>query len=174
MRILLVIVAGLLIGQYGIAQEGPPGGGGGRGGGRGAGRGGGRGPVEPPPPPKPGFTECFDHAATPEYPQAALQQHVDGDVWVTFDLTAQGMPEKIQMEVSSAWAAGEKLLTPAVEKAVKASTFKSSCAGKSIAVVYRYDLSGDPVASPKPTTKTDARIMYIESAPELAAKRAAK
>lgn len=176
MRFLLVLAAGFLIAQYGVAQEGPPGGGG-RGAGRGGGRGAGRGPVEPPPPPKPGF-ECFDHVETPEFPRAALQQHVDGTVWVTLDVTAQGTPDKIHSEISTAWAAGEKLLVPAVEKAVRASKFKSSCAGKSVAVVYRYDLVGDAVANPSATTKSDARIMYIESAPELAAasggKRAAK
>lgn len=174
MRFLLVIAAGLLmIGQYGIAQEGPPGGGGGRGGGRGAGRGGGRGPVEPPPPPKPGF-ECFDHVVTPEYPSAALRDHIDGTVWVTLDVSAQGTPDNIKTEVSTAWAQGEKLLTPSVEKAVKASTFKSSCDGKAVAVVYRYDLTGEPVASPKVTTKSEARIMYIESEPELKAAVAKK
>lgn len=162
MRFLLVIVAGVLIAQYGVAQEeGPP-----QGAGRG-GRGGGRGQVEPPPPPKPGF-ECFDHVETPEFPRAALQQHVDGTVWVTLDVTSQGTADKIQTQVTSAWAAGEKLLAPPVEKAVRASKLKTSCAGKSVAVVYRYDLHGDPVASPNVTTKSDARILYIDSAPELA------
>jgi hypothetical protein len=169
MRFLLVVIAGVLMAQYGMSQDGEvPGGGGGRGAGRGAGRGGGRGPVEPPPPPKPGF-ECFDHADTPEFPRAALQQHVDGTVWVTLDVTAQGTPDKVKTEVTSAWSSADKLLAPAVMKAVQASKFKSSCAGKSVAVVYRYDLVGDPVAAPKPTTKSEARIMYIDSAPEVAA-----
>ena len=176
MRFLLVFAAGLLIANYGVAQEGPPGGGG-RGAGRGAGRGGGRGPVEPPPPPKPGF-ECFDHVDTPEYPRAALMQHVDGTVWVTLDLTAQATPTNIKSEISTAWASGEKLLVPPVEKAVRDSKFKSSCAGKSVAVVYRYDLIGDAVANPNVTTKSDERIMYIDSAPAMAAagggRRAAK
>src|SRR5579871_2354871 len=105
MRFLVLVVAGLFIAQYGLAQEGelgPPAGGG-RGAGRGGGRGAGRGPVEPPPPPKPGF-ECFDQVEAPEFPQAALQQHVDGTVWVTLDVTAQGTPDKIHSEISSAWA----------------------------------------------------------------------
>ena len=167
-----------MIAQYGVAQEGERGGGGGRGAGRGGGRGAGRGPVEPPPPPKPGF-ECFDHAETPEFPSAALQQHVDGTVWVTLDVTAQGTPDKIHSEISTAWTAGEKLLVPAVEKAVRASKFKSSNAlkqerggGVSLQPHRRH-----AVAHPDVTTKSDARIMYIDSAPELAAaggKRAAK
>jgi hypothetical protein len=93
---------------------------------------------------------------------------VDGTVWVTLDVTAQGSPDKIHTEVTSAWANGEKLLAPSVEKAVRASKFKSSCAGKDVAVVYRYNLIGDPVANPEPKTKSDARIMYIESAPAMA------
>lgn len=172
MRFVLVVLAGFLIAQYGMAQEGGPGQGGGRGAGRGAGRGGGRGPVEPPPPPKPGF-ECFDQVQTPEFPRAALEQHVDGTVWVTLDVTAQATPNNIKTEVTSAWANGEKFLVPAVEKAVRESKLKASCAGKSVAVVYRYELEGDAVAAPKPTTKQDARILYIDSAPALAAKKAA-
>lgn len=165
MRFLLVVVTSLLIAQFGVAQEG----GGGRGQGRG-GRGGGgfgRGPVEPPPPPKPGF-ECFESIATPEFPRAALMQHVDGTVWVTLDVTQQGMPTNIKTEVSTAWANGEKLLTPPVEKVVRESKFKPMCYGKSVAVVYRYQLEGNPVANPQVTTEKDPRILFINSPPELA------
>lgn len=169
MRFLLVIATSLLIAQLGIAQE--EGGGRGEGFGRG-GRGGGfgRGPVEPPPPPKPGF-ECFEHVDTPEFPRAALVEHVDGTVWVTLDVTQQGMPSNIKTEVSTAWANGEKLLTPPVEKVVRDAKFKASCYGKSVAVVYRYQLEGNPVANPKVTTESDPRILYINSPPELAQAR---
>lgn len=164
MRFLLIIAATVLIAQFGVAQEG---GGGGRGQGRG-GRGGfGRGPVEPPPPPKPGF-ECFESVATPEFPRAALMQHIDGTVWVTLDVTQQGMANNIKTEVSTAWANGEKLLTPPVEKVVREAKFKPMCYGKSVAVVYRYQLEGNAVANPKVTTETDPRILFINSPPELA------
>ena len=86
-------------------------------------------------------------------------------VWV--QLNAQATVDKIDNQVASAWADGPKLLTPAVEKAVRASTFKMECAGKKVAVVYRYSLHGDAIASPKPTTRRElANIMYIESQPE--------
>jgi hypothetical protein len=52
-----------------------------------------------------------------------------------------------------------------VEKAVRASKFKSECAGKKVSVVFRYDLHGEPVAKPNVTTKTEANIMYIDSQP---------
>lgn len=156
MRTLLVIATALLISQFGIAQQG------------GRGRGGGRGQpaAEPPPPPDPGF-ECFEHVETPEFPQSALRAHVDGTVYIWVQVTPQGAPDKIDTQVASAWGDGPKLLTPAVEKAVRASKFKPECAGKTVAVVFRYELHGEATASPKTTTRTElSNIMFIESQPE--------
>jgi len=112
---------------------------------------------------------------TPEFPQSALRAHVDGTVYVWVQVTAQGTADKIDTQVASAWADGAKLLTPAVEKAVKASKFKAECAGKTAAVVYRYGLHGEAIASPKATTRTEGNIMYIDSQPAsaVAAKSAA-
>ena len=179
MRTFFTVLSVLLIFQYAVAQQGgggaPAGGGGGGRGGRGGGGGGGGGrggaPQPPPPPPDPGF-ECMDHAETPEFPAAALQSRVDGTVYVWAHLNAQGALEKIDTQVASAWANGPKLLVPAVEKAVHASTFKSSCGGKTVAVVYRYDLLGSPVAAPKPAVRTEANVMFIDSAPQTAPARA--
>ncbi|HEY3826473.1 MAG TPA: hypothetical protein VGL82_18045 [Bryobacteraceae bacterium] len=158
MRTVIVIAAALLVAQFGIAQQG------GRGG-----RGGGRGPAaEPPVPPKPGF-ECFQSVEVPEFPKSALQAHIDATVWITLQVTQQGTADKIETKVTSAWADGPKLFTPAVEKVLHAAKFKPECAGKAVAVVYRYDLHGEPIAAPKVTETQDERIMYIESQPELAA-----
>lgn len=161
MRTLLVIAATLLIAQYGIAQPA------GRGGGGGRGAGGGRGqqPATPAPPPDPGF-ECFDQVETPEFPPSALQARVDGTVYIWVHLTPQATVDKIDNQVASSWKDASMLLLPTVEKTVRASKFKSNCAGKTVAVVYRYSLVGAPIAGPKPTTKTEANIMYIESQPE--------
>lgn len=159
MRTLFVIAAALLVSQYGIAQQG----------GRGGRGGGGRGPAaEPPPPVNPGF-ECFQSVETPEFPQAALQSHIDATVWVTLQVTPQGAADKIETKVTSAWENGPKLFTPAVEKVIRASKFKSECAGKTVGVVYRYDLEGEPTAAPKVTEKTEARVMFIEGQPGLMA-----
>ena len=160
MRTLLVVAAALLIAQYGNAQPAA-----GRGGGRGAGGGRGQQAATPAPLPDPGF-ECFDHAETPDFPQSALQAHVDGTVYIWVHLTAQASVDKIDNQIASSWKDGPAMLLPAVEKAVRASKFKSDCAGKTVAVVYRYSLVGAPIAAPKPTTKTESNIMYIESQPE--------
>jgi hypothetical protein len=91
----------------------------------------------------------------PEFPRAALEARVDGSVWTWIQVTAQGAG-KVDTQVVSAYSQGPKLLTPAVEKAVQESTFKPECAGKTVAVVFRYELHGQPTASPKVTSKTDS------------------
>jgi hypothetical protein len=155
MRILLAIAASLLIAQYGVAQQ--PGGRGGRGGGRG-------GPAEPAVPVKPSF-ECFEHVETPEFPRAALQENVTGTVYVTLDAG------KIGTQVTSAWPTAAKILVPAVEKAVHASKIKQECADKSVELAFRFDISGNPIANPATTTRTESRMMVLESQPELVSKR---
>jgi hypothetical protein len=170
MRTLLVIAATVLIAQYGTAQP-PAGGRGGGGGGRGGGRG--AAPAPPAPPLNPGF-ECFQKAEVPEFPVAALQAHVDGTAWLSISLTPQATVDKIGTQITSAWGTASKLLTPAVEKAVRASAFKQECAGKTVDVVYRYELHGDPTANPKVTNRMESpNIMYIESQPETAAAKSA-
>jgi hypothetical protein len=109
---------------------------------------------------------CFVNLAAPEYPKAALQAHVDGSVWTTAHVSGQGSVEKVDTEVVSAWSKGPELLVPAVEKAVRSAKIKPECAGKTVSVVFRYQLYGEPTANPKVTTKTDApNLFWIESQP---------
>lgn len=109
---------------------------------------------------------CFENLATPEYPKTALQAHVDGSVWTTTQVSPQGAVDKIDTQVVSAWGEGPKLLTPPVEKAIRSAKVKSECAGKTVSVVFRYQLHGEPTANPKVTSKTEApNIMNIESQP---------
>lgn len=162
MRAFIVFATTLLISQYGTAQQAGRGGGGGRG--RGA---------EAVAPAYPGF-ECFENVATPEFPQSALQGGISGTVYINLQVTPQGA-DKIESKVVSAWDSASKILTPAVEKVIRASKFKPECAGKTVAVVYRYEIYGDPEASPKATERREGNAIYIASAPELAtaAKRGA-
>src|SRR5579871_4079484 len=116
MRTLFVLAVCLSIAPYGMAQRG-----GGRGG---AARGGGQQPQQPVAPPNPGL-DCFDHLVPPEFPKAALIQHVDGSVWTTIQVGTPAAAGKIDTQVVSAYGDGPKLLVPPVEKAIRASTFKS-------------------------------------------------
>jgi hypothetical protein len=109
---------------------------------------------------------CFENLGTPEYPKRALQETVDGSVWTWTQVSPQGTIDKIETQVVSAWGQGEKLLTPPVEKAIRAAKIKSECAGKKVSVVFRYQLHGEATPNPKVTSKTEApNIMDIESEP---------
>ena len=119
--------------------------------------------------------ECFANLTVPEFPLAALRAHVDGSVWVTIQVTPTGSPDKIETQVVSAWADAPKLLPSPVEKAIRASTFKPACYGKSVSTVFRYQLVGEPVANPKATSSSDnPRLMVIESHPAVMPKEAGK
>jgi hypothetical protein len=149
-RLLLLAVTLPLSIQSGMAQ---------RGGGRG-------GPPAPPPGPPPAGLECFDNLPTPEFPKAALQAKVDGTVWVNIEVGAQGAAGKVDTKVTSAYTAGSKLLTPPVEAAIHSAKLKADCAGKTVLVVFRYELHGDPTANPQVTTKREpSYLVWIESQP---------
>ncbi len=98
---------------------------------------------------------------------------MDGTVYVRATLSPQATVDKFETQVASSWGDGPKLLIPPVEKAVRASKFKAECAGKTVAVVYRYELHGDAMANPKPATRTEFNILFIESQPETAAAKPA-
>jgi len=118
---------------------------------------------------------CFENLSAPEFPKAALEAHVDGSVWTWTQANSAGVPDKVDTQVVSAWSDGAKLLTPPVEKAIRAARIKPGCAGKKVSVVFRYQLHGEATANPKVTSRTDPpNIMYIESQPEAAATAVSK
>jgi len=149
-------------GRGGAAGPGGPGGGGGRGGAGGA-----RGAdaAQPAPPEDPGF-ECFERVDAPEFPSAALQRGIDGTAWLRIALTPQGAIDKLDLKIVSSWGTAPSLLGPPVEKVARASKFKASCGGKTVAVAYVFAFRGEATAAPKPTRRDLARVMYIESQPQ--------
>jgi hypothetical protein len=109
---------------------------------------------------------CFENLAVPEFPRAALQARVDGSVWTTTHVSPQGAVEKIDTEVISAWSDGQKFLAAPAEEVLHEAKVKPECAGKTVIVVFRYQLHGDATPDPKVTSRTEApNIMYIESQP---------
>lgn len=107
--------------------------------------------------------ECVDHLDTPDFPADALKTGVDGSVYAFVRLSPQATVEKVDTETASAWQQGSKMLQPAVEKAVRASKFKSDCAGKTVDLVFRYHIWGDGPNS-KVTTKTEPpNIVDVDS-----------
>lgn len=119
-----------------------------------------------------GRTGVLREPAAPEYPPAALQAHVDGSVWTWIQVSPQGSPGKIDTQVVSAWNDGAKLLTPAVETALRSAKIKPACAGKTVRAVFRYQYGGEIPPDPKAAPETDgAYLITIQSQPVKAARR---
>ncbi len=109
---------------------------------------------------------CFDNLAAPEYPRTALQAHIDGSVWTYIQVSPQGTIDKIDTQIVSAYGEAPKMLTAPVEKAIRAAKVKSACTGKTVTIVFRYQLHGEATANPRVTSRTDApNIIYVESQP---------
>jgi len=119
-------------------------------------------------PSQPDGLACFENLAAPEFPISALRAHVDGSVWTYVHVSPQSVPEQIETQVVSAWGKAPQLLTPPVEKALRAAKAKPECAGKTVTVVFRYQLSGEPTQNPKVTSRTEIpNLLWIESQPAL-------
>jgi hypothetical protein len=43
-----------------------------------------------------GGLACFENLSTPEYPKDALQGHMDGSVWTSTNVNAQGGVDKVE------------------------------------------------------------------------------
>jgi hypothetical protein len=97
-----------------------------------------------------------------------LQRRIDGTAWARIALTPQGTISNLDLKVISAWGAAPALLGPPVEKVVRASKFKTTCGGKTVAVAYVFAISGEPTSTPKPTRRDSGHVMYIESQPQSA------
>lgn len=109
---------------------------------------------------------CFENLAAPEYPKAAMQAGVEGSVWITAQVSPQGAIQKLEPNVVSAYSEGAKMLTPPVEKAVRAAKVRPACNGKTMTVVFRYALYGSATPNPKVTTRIEGgNVMWIESQP---------
>lgn len=89
-------------------------------------------------------TDCLERLRLPAYPKLADAARISGTVTATIALGAGGSIEKtvLDMDAASKKTARE-LFPPAVEKALRASTFRNACSGKSVTLVFSFVLGED-------------------------------
>jgi hypothetical protein len=78
---------------------------------------------------------CVERLQMPVYPKLAEAARISGTVNATVVVPSDG---PVQMKV-----AGHSILAPAVEKALRASTFRKACSGKSVTLVFKFVLADE-------------------------------
>ncbi len=114
---------------------------------------------------------CFEKLTPPEYPAAALEARVEGSIWTTITIDADGVASKIETKALSVSADAQKLLAPAVEKAIRSATVKPECAGKTVNIAFRF-LSADETTQLRPNEA--AWVIPVENPSHDAEKRKQK
>ena len=83
---------------------------------------------------------CIERLRMPAYPKLADAARISGTVTAIVVLTAGSSIEKTVLAMDTTSKTARELFPPAVEKALRASTFRNVCGGKSINLVFTFVL----------------------------------
>ena len=76
--------------------------------------------------------QCVERLEMPTYPWFARVMFIQGNVASTVTIGANGSVQDLKSP------GAHPILTPAVEKALRASKFRINCAGKAVTLVYSF------------------------------------
>ena len=106
-----------------------------------------RASAQPGPAESPSNIECLERLEIPDYPPLPRQARVQGiqtvKVLLSDRATAQTVESSLQNSNSRVVDLTKKEFTESAEKAVKNSRFSKTCGGKTITLVFHYELSND-------------------------------
>ncbi len=89
--------------------------------------------------------DCVQRLEMPGYLRLAIAARIQGTITTSVLLSSTASPQEIttrQEGLSEAVTRGLKMLVPSIEQAVKKSTFRSECAGKTVRLVFRFEIKG--------------------------------
>ena len=98
---------------------------------------------QPGPAESPSNIECLEHLEIPEYPPLARQARIQAIQTVKVLLSDQATIQNIEHSLQTKDVKHERLWNEGAEKAIKNSRFLKTCGGKTITLVFHYELSGD-------------------------------
>jgi hypothetical protein len=110
-------------------------------------------------------TQCIGRLLVPEYPPLARATVSSGTLKVVITLDEKGAIKSQKFEVLSN-PKNAHLLQPAIERAVKASTFNDACHGQSVWLIFRFKIASDNAVwfEPPATYEIDAQAPPINTA----------
>jgi hypothetical protein len=92
---------------------------------------------------------CVERLQMPAYSPLASAARVQGTITVSVPLSAAASPERVTTESTGETPTGLRLLVPSIESAIKGATFRSNCGGKTVTLVFRFQIEGKAVDNPK-------------------------
>jgi len=87
--------------------------------------------------------ECLDHLEVPNYPPLARQARVQAIQTVKVLLSDQATVQRIELSLQGKAINADRLFKADAEKALKISRFSKTCGGKTITLVFHYELYND-------------------------------
>ena len=96
------------------------------------------GPVE-----SPSNIECLEHLEIPDYPPLARQARIQAIQTVKVLLSDQATIQNVEQSLQGKVIKFDGLFKEGAEKAVKNSRFSKTCGGKTITLVFHYELRED-------------------------------
>jgi len=87
--------------------------------------------------------ECLEHLEVPDYPPLARQARIQATQTVKLLLSDQATIQSIEHSLQGKAVNVERLFKEGAEKALKNSRFSKTCGGRTITLVFHYELSND-------------------------------
>ena len=86
---------------------------------------------------------CLERLEMPDYPPLPRQAHIQAIQTVKVLLSGQATVETIESSIQAKPTAVERAFKESAEKALKNSRFSKACGGKTITLVFHYELRED-------------------------------
>ena len=85
---------------------------------------------------------CIERLEIPLYPPLAAQARIEGTITLSVLLTSGGKVEQVDTEIASKYSQARNLFATPVWKVIKEAKFRPNCAGKTVRLVFHFDLEG--------------------------------
>jgi hypothetical protein len=114
-----------------------------------------------------------EHLEVPEYPQLPLAARVQGVQTIKVLLSEQATVQAVESSLETRSAGAEKYFKESVEKALRISRFSKACGGKTVTMVFHYELREDdkkPLFAFQPPNRFWVRAGPFHFMPEVSVK----
>jgi len=99
---------------------------------------------QPGPAESPSNIECLERLEIPDYPPLARQAHIQVMQTVKVLLSGHAAVQNIESSLQGKHPTVDKDFKEGAEKALKNSRFSKTCGGKTVALVFHYEIRDDP------------------------------